>query len=379
MGRPRRERDKSKRKDQSDSKKHDENGITIGDEVRARSAQVSGSSDFIPECIDNGRAQNNGTAFEDEELIYERFVLPGTIPPSRYLYYSSDAKYHPVFDWSSPTMQLPTPPSQSVPSLTLATTPIISNYFPSVHLQRDQQSSDHIISAGIEQSPLLMNHIKLYIDSQSQQPLDIHAPSQPLTSNLPRTSFINTYDQLSRILFALKGYQQNMSTNLSSKTYAPVFDLDEIFSSVSTLCDAIHQFLYQMIHLSHIDTSPYLMLAILTISTVLEIYRSIIHAYESSETMLAPSDTNVLDAVECLNRELELHGRHQLLDTQQIMVRMSQLACIKLHLSIMQRLLTHMDPIIKMNQAAVIYSERELQRISELKIRLDSLTERIKG
>ncbi|OBT66698.1 hypothetical protein VE03_03889 [Pseudogymnoascus sp. 23342-1-I1] len=341
---------------------HDENGITIGGEIRAESAQGSGSSNFISEYVDNGHARNNSKAFEDEKPAYE-----------------SNATYCPDFDWSLPNMQLPTPPSQSVPSLSLATMPITSNYLPSVHIEREEQSFDHIISTGIDQFPLLTNHMKLYIDSISQQPLDIQAPNQASTSNLLRTGFINTYGQLSRILFGLKGYQQNISSSLSNKDHTSVFGLDEVFVLVSSLCDAVHQFLYQMIYPSHIDTSPYLMLAILTISTALEIYRSAIQAYESTETMLTPSDTNVSDAAARPNKEIDLQGRLQSLDTQQIMVQISQLACIELHLSIMQRLLTHMDPIIQKNQAAVIYSERERQLILELQTRLDSLMERVKG
>lgn len=213
------------------------------------------------------------------------------------------------------------------------------------------------------------SEIDLYTEQMHQLPLSYLAdypPTSPDPSPADGSPVdkVHFYTHLSRILFALRGQQHALLCD----PHTGIISLDKTFRTVSSLCDLLQPFLHNQrrfptgilprdYHTSS-DISPCLMLKQMTIVTVLEIYKSVLVAYQTP--LMPRSKANSLEDLECLDATLLLPIQIQPFGTHHLVARTAQLASMDLHLSIFLRVCTHMDPSDSKSQAAVACSDCRL-------------------
>jgi hypothetical protein len=213
------------------------------------------------------------------------------------------------------------------------------------------------------------SEIDLYVKQTHQLPLSDLAdhPPDSLDPSLvysPPVDLVHVYMYISRILFALRGQQHAFLCNPQNG----IINLDKTFRTVSSLCDLLQPSLHNQPRLpigmpprdyhSSSDISPYLMLKQMTIATVLEIYRSVLVAYQNP--LVSSSKANSLDDLECLDTTLLLPFQTQPFGTHHLVARTAQFASMDLHLSIFLRVCLHMDPSGSKSQTAAACSDCQL-------------------
>ena len=204
-------------------------------------------------------------------------------------------------------------------------------------------------------------------------------PSPPIPS--ANSSALDVYRHLSRILFDLRRERGRQSSGLNQGALR----LDEVFPSVSSLCDILQSVLSPRgdLNLSapaEEETCATFMLASTAVSMVLDIYRSSSRLYSSSPEILnggrCPPPQWL--GVEASNEAVSPTSPPQQPNTYQRLNSVLQLTIMDFHLAQLQRIFNHLDHTDS-NQAVLACADDGSANIQELRGILQSSIEKLKA